>query len=143
MFRTSVKRGIRTLNKRRQVLLQDEVTASGEIQWRMHTNATVTVSGASATLELDSQKMTVTLLNPPPGAAFATSEAVRVPNSAEPGPQIPDQPNPGVTVLTLTLPAGTYTLPVLFNPQWSGMSASDFVTPAVVALDNWSLTSHN
>ena len=109
----------------------------------MHTNATVTVNGASATLELDSQTMTVTLLNPPAGAAFSTSAAVRLPNSAEPAPGIPDQENPGVTVLTLQLPAGTYTLPILFNPQWPGMSASDFVTPTVVALDSWSLTSHN
>jgi len=140
---TSVKRGVRLLNARRQVLLQDEVTASASVMWRMHTNATVTISssGTSATLNLDGQVMNVILLNPPSGATFTTSDAVRFPSS--PAPPQPDQPNPGVTVLIISLPAGTYTLQVLFNPQWPGMSASDFVTPPSVSLANWSLTSHD
>lgn len=111
--------------------------------WRMHTNATVTISsdGTSATLKLDGQVMIVTILNPPSGAVFTTSDAVRSP-SLPPPPQ-PDQPNPGVTVLIISVPAGTYTIEVLFNPQWSGMSASDFVTPPSVPLASWSLSSHN
>lgn len=109
----------------------------------MHTNATVSVDtgGTSATLTLDGQTMKVSILNAPSGAAFTTSAAVRFPT--DPTPPAPDQPNPGVTVLIISLPAGTYSLQVLFNPQWSGMSASDFVTPPSVALDSWSLTSHN
>ena len=111
--------------------------------WRMHTNATVTISsnGTSATLNLDGQVMIVTLLNPPSGAIFTTGPAVRFASS--PPPPQPDQPNPNVTVLIISLPAGTYTLEVLFNPQWPGMSASDFVTPPSVALANWSLFSHD
>jgi hypothetical protein len=109
----------------------------------MHTNATVSVdsSGTTATLTLDGQTMIVTILNPPSGAAFTTSDAIRFPT--DPTPPQPDQPNPGVTVLIIDLPAGSYTLEVLFNPQWPGMSASDFVTPPSVALDNWTLTSHD
>jgi len=107
----------------------------------MHTNATVTANGASATLTLDGETMEVTILSPPDGAQFGTAAAERL--ASDPTPPAADQENPGVTVLTITLPAGTYTLQVLFNPQWSGMSASDFVTPPTVALDNWSLTSHN
>ena len=108
----------------------------------MHTNATVTISsdGASATLKLDGQVMNVILLNPR-GATFTTSDAVRF-SSFPPAPQA-DQPNPGVKVLVISLPAGTYTLEVLFNPQWPGMSASDFVTPPSVPLASWSLTSHD
>ena len=111
--------------------------------WRMHTNATVTISssGTSATLNLDGQNMIVTLVNPPSGAVFTTADAVRF--SSFPTPPQPDQPNPGVTVLIISVPAGTYTLAVLFNPQWPGMSASDFVTPPSVPLANWSLTSHD
>ena len=142
-FRTSVKRGVRLLNARTQVLIQDEITASAPIMWRMHTNATVTISsdGTSATLNLDGQNMIVTMLNPPSGAVFTTNSAVRFPSS--PPPPQPDQLNPGVTVLIISVPAGTYTLEVLFNPQWPGMSASNFVTPPSVPLDNWSLTSHD
>jgi len=139
---TSVNRGVRLLNARRQVLIQDEINASASIMWRMHTNASVAISsdGTSATLNLDGQVMTVTMLNPPSGAVFTTSPAVRFP-SFPPPPQ-PDQLNPGVTVLIISLPAGTYTLEVLFNPQWPGMSASDFITPPSIPLASWSLTSH-
>jgi hypothetical protein len=139
----SVKRGVRMLNKRRQVLLQDEINAQAGIQWRMHTNATVNIdsSGTTATLSLDNQELQVQLLNAPSGAVFTTMDAKRF--DTDPTPPEPDQENPEVTVLVISLPGGSYTLQVLFNPQWSGMSSSDFVTPPSVALDNWTLTSHN
>ena len=107
----------------------------------MHTNATVTIGtgGTSATLNLDGQTMIVTILNPPTGAAFTTSDAVRY--ATDPPPPQPDQPNPGVTVLIISLPAGIYTLEVLFNPQWPGMSTSDYITPSSVPLNSWSLGS--
>ncbi|KAF8973560.1 chondroitin AC/alginate lyase [Flammula alnicola] len=140
---TSVKRGARLLNARRQVLVQDEITASQGVQWRMHTNATVSIDqgGTSVTLTLDGQTMKVSMLNPPSGAVFTRTDAVRF--TTDVTPPAPDQDNPGVSVLVIDLPAGTYSLQVLFNPQWPGMAASDFVTPPSVALDNWSLTSHN
>ncbi|KAF7299657.1 hypothetical protein HMN09_00971100 [Mycena chlorophos] len=138
---TSVKRGIRMLNGRKQVLLQDEVNASGSVMWRVHTNATVSIddSKTSATLTLEGQTMKVQMLNPPSGAAFNTSAAVRF--DSDPTPLAPDQPNPNVTVLLISLPAGSYTLQVLFNPQWPGDVT--YVTPPSVALDNWTLRSHD
>ncbi|KAJ3549963.1 hypothetical protein NMY22_g678 [Coprinellus aureogranulatus] len=141
---SSVKRGARLLNGRRQVLLQDEITATQPIQWRMHTNATVAIdssSKTSATLKLDGQELTVKLLDPPSGAEFATMDPVRLPGMPE--PLVPDQENPGVTVLTVSLPAGTQTLRVLFNPKWEGMTEADFVTPPNVPLDSWDLRSHD
>lgn len=139
----SVKRGVRLLNARRQVLIQDEISAQGSVQWRMHTNATIAIDegATSVTLTLDGQTMKVSMLQPPSGAAFSRSDAVRFPT--DPTPPNPDQANPGVSVLIISLPAGDYTLQVLFNPQWSGMSASDFVTPPTVPLNNWTLESHN
>ena len=109
----------------------------------MHTNATVNPdpSGTSATLTLDGKTMQVSMVTPPDGAKFSTSGAERF--NTDVTPPAPDQDNPGVTVLIISLPAGTYNLQVLFNPQWSGMSSNDFVTPKTVALDNWSLTSHD
>ncbi|KAJ7726399.1 heparinase II/III family protein [Mycena metata] len=138
---TSVKRGIRLLNGRKQVLLQDEVTASQSVMWRMHTNATVTIdaSGTSATLALDGQTLKIAMLSPPDGAQFKTGPAVRF--STDPTPPEADQENPGVTVLMISLPAGTYTLQVLFNPQWPG--SVNYVTPPTVAIDSWSLRSHD
>jgi hypothetical protein len=140
----AIKRGIRMINGRKQVLLQDDITnVQQPMQWRMHTNATVTTNGASATLTLDGNTMQVQILNAPTGIVFGTSEAVRYADDPALPTGMVDQENPGVTVLTIDLPAGSYNLQVLFNPQWPGMQASDFKTPGMVAIDQWSLTSHN
>lgn len=140
---TSFKRGIRMINGRKQVLLQDDINASGSIMWRMHTNATVSVSGTSATLTIGDKKLQMTILNAPDGVSMTTGPAQRFASDpALPEGQV-DQRNPGVTVVMINLPAGSYSLQVLFNPQWSGMSDSDFKTPPAVAIDDWSLTSHN
>jgi hypothetical protein len=133
------------LNGRRQVLLQDDITASASIMWRLQTNATVSVdsSGTSATLTINGKAVQMQILNAPSGAQITTGPAVRLSTD----PPLPDgqtdQPNPGVTVVSIELSAGTYNLQVLFNPQWDGMSASDFVTPKFVAVNDWTLTSHD
>lgn len=137
MYRTSVKRGVRMLNGRKQVLIQDEITTSAPVQWRMHTNATVSADGSTATLKRDGKTLEMQILSPS-GASFTTTDAVRL--STDPTPPDPDQANPGITIVIIELDAGTNTIEVLFNPQWDGV---DFVTPTSVALDDWSLTSHN
>ena len=127
------------------MLLQDEINASQPIMWRMHTNATISVdsAGTTATLTIDDKTMQVSILSPSSGATFAKMDPVRF-SDDPPLPQgAVDSPNPGVSVLTISLDPGQYTLQVLFNPQWSGMSSSDFVTPPSVPLGSWSLTSHN
>ena len=113
--------------------------------WRMHTNATVSVdsSGTKATLTIGDNTLIMQVLSPTSGIQIATGPTERLPND----PPLPqgevDSPNPGVTVVSISLPAGTYNLQVLFNPQWPDMQASDYVTPPSVSLDNWDLTSHN
>jgi hypothetical protein len=142
---TSIKRGIRLLNGRTQVLLQDDISgASTAVQWRMHTNATVTLGSGntSATLTLEGKVVEVILVNPPSGITFGTAEPVRYPNDPALPAGATDQPNPGVTVLIINIPAGTNSIQVLFNPQWPGFSASSFQTPPSVPIDSWSLTSH-
>jgi hypothetical protein len=133
------------INGRKQVLLQDDINAQADIQWRAHTNATVTIdsSGTTATLTLGGKTLQVQLVQPPPGAKFTKQDATRLSTDPALPSGASDQPNPGVTVLTVALPQGSYTLQMLFNPQWDGMAASAFVTPPTVAVNNWSLTSHN
>ncbi|GJJ09899.1 hypothetical protein Clacol_004123 [Clathrus columnatus] len=140
----SVKRGIRFVNDRQQILLQDEINVGTLGQWRMHTNATVSIdsSGTTATLSLGGQKMTVQILNASQGTVFGTSAAVRLPT--DPPPPVPDQPNPGVTVLTIDFPAGVTTLEVLFTPQYPNVDTSSFPDQStVVPLAQWSTTSHS
>ncbi|KAK4703243.1 hypothetical protein P7C70_g2976, partial [Phenoliferia sp. Uapishka_3] len=143
---TSVQRAIRMLNGRKQVLLQDEVNVpSVGVQWRMHTNATITMANNNQTaiLALGGQTMNISILTPST-ATFGTEEPVRLSTD----PTLPtdaasqDQPNPGVTVLTIQIPTGQQTLQVLFNPLWEGLASTDYVTPPTVAIADWSLTSH-
>jgi len=138
---SSFSRGVHLINGRKQVLIQDEISAQASVMWRAHTNATVSVStdGLTATLAIGSATTTVQLLNPPSGAQFSTLPAVRF--SSDPTPPEADQPNDGVTVLVIELPAGSYTLEVLINPQWPGMSSSSYATPSSVPLSQWSLSS--
>lgn len=111
----------------------------------MHTNATVAVdsSGSSATLQIGDEKLTMQVLNPTSGVTITTGPAQRFSDDPPLPAGAEDQPNDGVTVVMINLDPGTYSLQVLFNPQWPGMSSSDFVTPPNVALDSWTLTSHN
>ncbi|SCV70692.1 BQ2448_3454 [Microbotryum intermedium] len=148
---TTSARAIRFLNKRQQILLRDEITTTGSILWRMHTNASVTISssGTTATLALGGQTMIATLRQPSNGK-FTTVDAVRL--TGQDAPKLAsgnvDVPEPGVTVLTVALDAGTYNIEVLFKqvldiPQWPNLQASDYVDPPNVPIDSWSLTSHN
>ena len=134
------------INGRRQVLLQDDITASSNIMWRMHTNATVNLdpnNPTSATLVIGQQSLQMQILSPTSGVKFETMDANRLPTD----PPLPagavDQDNPGVVVVMINMQPGTKSLQVLFNPQWDGMSASDFKTPPAVPLSQWTLTSHD
>ncbi|GAA5866724.1 hypothetical protein JCM8547_002738 [Rhodosporidiobolus lusitaniae] len=145
---TSVKRAIRFLNGRRQVLLRDEVSSTAAIQWRMQTNATVTMSNnnQTATLELGGETLIATIQSPS-GGAFTTLQPVRLssdPTSSAGVTMSADQPNPDELVLAIDVAEGDQTIEVLFSPQWSDFSSSDYISdPADVAIDDWSLTSHN
>lgn len=109
IYSTSVKHGICTINARKQALLQDEITSSASVMWRMHTNTAVTVdsSGTSATLQIGDETLIMQMLNAPSGAKFTTGDVVRLSTDpALPEGQV-DQPNPGVTVVMIALDAGT------------------------------------
>jgi len=143
-FGQSIKRGIRFFSGRRQVLLQDELTGvNATTYWRMHTNATITIDGNNANLTLGGQNLQVQLIDPPSGVAWQNLAPERTADAPQlQTGQEADQPNPGVSVLSLSIPASTTTttIQVIFNPQWSDFSS--FTTPALVPLSGWSLTSH-
>ena len=138
LYSSSVKRGARLLNKRRQFLLQDEITAEGAIQWRMHTNATISIDGSTATLQLDGKEMKVVLTSPS-GASWTQSEAKRM--SSDVTPPEADQENPGVSVLIAEIGEGSQTVEVVFNPSWG--EGVTIQTPPSVELSAWSLSSHD
>ena len=167
----TVQRGIRMLNGRRQVLVQDEIAQSSQItdvQWRVQTNATVSISsdGKTATLTQSSltdpnaatglkvslggtKTMKVTILSPS-NAVFTTDgpPANRVYGTAVAPPpgEDADIPDTGVTALQIKLggaQSASQTVQVWWQPQWDSQTAADTTTPKSVPLSQWSLTSHN
>lgn len=140
--RTSFKRGVRLLNGRRQVLIQDEINAQADIEWRMHTNATVQTSGTTANLKIGDKQMTLEILNPPAGVQLTTALPVRYPTDPPTPADSPDQQNPDVMVVVIKVPAGNQNLQVLFTPKWDGNAGKNLQSPGSVQLSDWSLTSH-
>lgn len=96
---------------------------------------------------MNGSTLIASILSGPSGSVFTSADPTR----AAADPPVPtgsqydgDLPNPGVSVLVVDNPnGGDYSLQILLNPQWSGMDASAFVSPPGVAIDSWSLTSHN
>ncbi|KAI5474361.1 heparinase II/III family protein [Pseudohyphozyma bogoriensis] len=147
-YMTPAMRGIRFLNGRRQVLLQDEITVpTGEtVQWRIQTNATITLTNnnQTATLELGGETLQVQIQSPSTAVFFVQADARYASDPVLPSDSLSqDQDNSPAQVLTIELAAGDQVIEVLFNPQWSDFSANDFITPASVALADWTLTSHD
>ncbi|KIW13005.1 hypothetical protein PV08_08192 [Exophiala spinifera] len=140
---TSIKRGIRLLDGRKRVLIQDEIVNAGESsQWRVHTNATVELinNSTQALLTLNG-KTVVAEITSPGDLVFTTMEAVRLPDS----PPLPvngtDLPNTGVTVLAIDIAPGTQTVSVVFTPHWSDYTPNN--TTKQIPLSAWNLTSHD
>lgn len=150
LINRSVRRGIRYLNARSQILIQDDISGvpSGQpIQWRGHTNATVSTNGATATLVLGGQTLIASLLNAPSGVSFGTAQPTR--SSSDPalptGQYSEDPENIGTTVLIVNGPTdgSAWSNQVLLSPQWPAGVAAAAVTPKSVPVQSWSVTSHN
>jgi hypothetical protein len=104
-------------------------------------NATVSANGKQATLTLNGETMQVELVT---GAnlSFGTAEPVRLPNDPPLPAGSPDLPNPGVTVLTIDIPAGSTSYQVLFTPQWPNVQSSSYVNnPPEIPMAQWTLTN--
>jgi hypothetical protein len=142
-FGANVQRGIRMLPGRRQVLLQDElVDIPDASQWRVQTNATISIdsTGRTATLSIGGKNMVAQILSPD-GAKFKDLLSSRTDAAPTIAPGLEDMDNGPARVLAIDLAAGSNTVQVLFNPQWDDFT--NFVTPPTVALADWSLTSHS
>jgi hypothetical protein len=122
---TTVKRGIALL-RRRDVLIQDELTAPRPLEyvWMMHTEAEVSVSGATATLKRSGKTLTARILSPA-NARFEVG--VTTQGSKE-------NPNKGITKLLVRLPDKTSSarVVVLLSP-----GAGEPGSPDVKPLAEW------
>ncbi|KAL0938150.1 uncharacterized protein CTRU02_207881 [Colletotrichum truncatum] len=137
---TRIQRGLRMLNKRRQVLIQDEIgTSPHSFQWRMHTNASISYSKDQRTARLDLNNKTLdVILQSPVNAVFETLEPVPQGDSRK--DNLKDMSNEGVSVLAIDIFSGSSTVSVVFSPRWG--RDKEVKLPKLVPLEEWTLGSH-
>ena len=112
-FAGSVSRGIKLIDGRRAVLVQDEfdIKRPCAVAWGMTTDAQISVERETvATLRLKGKELTARLLSPQTGR-FTLESAEQEP---------PQKKNTGVRRLMVRLPraAGQMCIAILFSPAW-------------------------
>ncbi len=125
-FASSAQRGMKVVDSRKSILIQDEFTLAkpAEVVWGVTTDATIQIiNPKQAELTLGGQKMTAKILSPA-NAVFAVESASQL---------APQKLNTGVSRLLAKVPSttGSITVSVLLAPQWPGSSSnySGEITP--------------
>lgn len=134
-----VTRGIRLLDQRRQVLVQDEIEAKApsDIWWFMHTRADIRVSddGKTAILQLGTKRLQAQLLSPDP-ARFAVMDAKPLWSSPQPEGI---NPNNGIRKLAIEVDGAAATrISVLLSPLTEDQTLLQNL-PAVQPIADWKL----
>ena len=123
----SVWRGLRMVEDRKALLVQDEFTLKnpGKVNWGVMTDADLTVQGPTALFTIADKKMIARILSPE-GAVFSVESARQDPPQAE---------NIGINRLVILLDGQTHqTISVLFSPVWSDGEVKE---SEVFPLDEW------
>lgn len=125
-FASSAQRGMKMVDSRKSILIQDEfmLAKPAEVVWGVTTDAAIQIiNSKQAELTLGGQKMTAKILSPA-NAVFAVESASQL---------APQKLNTGVSRLLAKVPSttGSVTVSVLLAPQWSGSSSnySGEITP--------------
>lgn len=125
-FANSAQRGMKMVDSRKSILVQDEFTLAkpAEVVWGVTTDATIQIiNPKQAELTLGGQKMTAKILSPA-NAVFAIESATQL---------APQKLNTGVSRLLAKVPSttGNVTVSVLLVPQWPGSTSnySGEITP--------------
>jgi autotransporter-associated beta strand protein len=138
---TRVQRGFQLFNRRRHVLVQDEIVypSAAKVWWFMHygTDKTVVIDpdGTSATMSKGADRLWLKILTG--GGKFQVMDAVPLPTSPNPTGQ---NPNATIKKLAIYLPAVTQaTLAVYAVPLLAGENPPATL-PTVVPLADWPMT---
>jgi hypothetical protein len=127
----SVRRGVKMIDGRHGVLVQDEFDLIGthDAAWGMTTEAAIALQGDKATLKQGDKELVARILAPA-GAVFSVESAERKP---------PENPNKGISRLMIHLPArsGPLRIAVVFEPV--GAQAAPAGAAAIVPLDQWNV----
>lgn len=128
-YASSALRGMKVVEGRKSVLIQDEfvLAKSADIAWGMTTDATIVlINSKEAELTLSGKKLTAKILSPS-NAVFSIESARQSP---------PQKENIGVNRLVAKTPAttGNVTFAIVLAPQWTGNN-STYTT--VTPLSKW------
>ncbi|MDF2658135.1 MAG: coagulation factor 5/8 type domain protein [Paenibacillus sp.] len=120
----SWQRGMKLLDDRSRVLIQDELVADAPVEawWFMHTHAAIAIAPGrrSATLTASGQRLAATLVSSDPHAVFTVREACPLPSSPHPSHQ---SDNADMRKLSIRLHGDRLTLAVLLSPMRPGDAA--------------------
>lgn len=124
---SQVRRGFALLDGRKRVAVQDEATATkaGTWTWTMHTKASVTVSGAVATLTQSGATLEARLVSPS-GASFVVEDVLLA------APQTPATGVRRLMVKVATSAGATTRIGVVF-----GVGAGSTTGVTLASLDAW------
>lgn len=142
---TRVQRGLQLLNKRREVLVQDEIVlpSGGTAWWFAHFNhtstaATISPDGSSVTLQQGSERLWGKIVSG--GGIWTVRAATPLPTSPNP-PEA--NPNTSYSKLAINLTGVTSTtLAVWFVPLAPGENPPTN-SPALTPLSTWDLVAQN
>ncbi|RYZ25685.1 MAG: hypothetical protein EOP01_09995, partial [Propionibacteriaceae bacterium] len=135
---SSWHRGVRLFDNRSQLLVQDEITASGSIEalWSMHTGARIQVAsdGRSAVLFQDGERVLARIVSPG-GQTFVRMAAAPLPTSPNPK----QTANTGINKLAINVKGSQkVTVAVQLTPLRHGSTVQSASAPAVPnALGSW------
>ena len=143
---TSVVRGVRMIDYKRSILIQDEISGvSGdqEVYWFMHTKADIDIvdAGQTAIFEQNGKRLWAHILNAPSGTNFTTMTATPLPTSPVPdGGQ--DSTDAYQKLVMHISGVANMTLAVVFVPLDLNDDPPTSL-PSVTALSNWSTYAYN
>jgi len=128
-FASLAQRGMKVVDNRKSILIQDEFTLAkpAEVAWGMTTDASIQIiNPKQAELTLNGQKMTAKILSPA-SAVFSVESASQL---------APQKLNTGVSRLLAKVPSttGNVTISVLLAPQWPGSITN---TTNIQPLSEW------
>lgn len=137
---TSWRRGMQLDRDTNRVIIQDELTASKNIEyyWFMHTEADIKISddGRSAVLTLENRKIMANLTSPDESLRLEVMDAVPLPTSPNPSHQ---EKNTGVTKLTVhATDVKNVEMAVEFIPLYGDETEEE--TAEFVPLTDWQLS---
>ncbi|MBM3854875.1 MAG: hypothetical protein FJ399_17275, partial [Verrucomicrobia bacterium] len=138
---TRVQRGFQLFNRRRHVLIQDEITyaSAANVWWFLHhgTDKEVTIApdGTAATLSRGSERLWLKIASG--GGRFQSLEATPLPSSPNPTGQ---NPNSSFRKLAIHLPAVTQTTLAVYAIPLTAGEVPPASLPVVVPLADWPTT---